>query len=216
MSSRAFSVVDSFEEALAEYAGSRTAVVVQSGTAALFLSCVYQNVGKVFIPARTYISVPSAIIHAGGQVGFQDYEWQGAYWLDPYPILDSALRLQRDMYHGGYVCLSFHARKHLKIGRGGAILTDDLEAADWFRKARFDGRTGSIPFAEDQVEFLGWNMYMTPEQAARGLQLLEALPDLNPDISNKYPDLRTMPVFSKQSSVSAYSVLTGGLHEDAP
>lgn len=195
MTSRAFRVIDDFEEALAEYAGSKTAVVVESGTAALFLSCVYTKVAEVLIPARTYISVPAAIIHAGGTVSFEDYAWTGAYRLQPYPIVDGALRFRRGMYDGGFHMLSFHARKHLKIGRGGAILTDDPKAADWFRKARFDGRNGSTPFLQDQVEFLGWNAYMLPEQAARGLQLLEAMPDDNPDLTPDYPDLRTMPVF---------------------
>lgn len=199
--SRAFDVVSSFEKALAEYAGSRTAVAVESGTAALFLSCKALGVDTVFLPKRTYISVPAAVIQAGGRVEFTDLEWQGMYQLYPYPIWDSALRFNRGMYHGGFHCLSFHMRKHLKIGRGGAILTDDLEAADWFRKARFDGRTGSVPFMEDAVEFLGWNCYMLPEQAARGLQLLEAMPDQNPDLLLPYPDLSKMPVFQ--------SVLTG-------
>lgn len=197
MSSRAFRVIDDFEEALAEYAGSKTAVVVESGTAALFLSCVYSQVAEVLIPARTYISVPASIIHAGGTVTFEDYIWRGAYPLQPYPIIDGALRFRRGMYGGGYHMLSFHMRKHLKIGRGGAILTDDLRAADWFRRARFDGRTGSTPFMQDRIEFLGWNCYMLPEQAARGLQLLEAMPDDNPDLTPDYPDLRRMPVFSK-------------------
>lgn len=193
--SRAFRVIDDFEEALAEYAGSKTAVVVESGTAALFLSCVYSQVNETLIPARTYISVPASIIHAGGTVAFEDYEWTGTYRIQPYAIVDGALRFRRGMYGGGYHMLSFHMRKHLKIGRGGAILTDDLKAADWFRKARFDGRTGTVPFMQDQVAFLGWNCYMLPEQAARGLQLLEAMPDDNPDLTPDYPDLRSLPVF---------------------
>jgi len=75
------------------------------------------------------------------------------------------------------------------------VLTDDPGDAAWLRRMRFDGRDGSVPFMEDHVSLLGWNAYMTPEQAARGLQLLEALPDGLPDIANDYPDLRSMPVF---------------------
>lgn len=196
MTSRAFRVVEMFEEAMAEFAGSRYGVAVESCTMALYLSCVYVEVGRVILPAKTYISVPNAIIHAGGSIEFRDIDWQGAYRLDPYPIVDSALRMRQWMYEGGLHCVSFHARKLLPIGRGGMVLTDDRIAADWLRKARFDGRNGSIPFLSDPIDMLGWNAYMTPEQAARGLQLLEALPPDKPDLTPEYPDLRTLPLFA--------------------
>lgn len=199
MTSRAFRVVEMFEDALAEFAGSRTAVAVDSCTSALHLSLRYFGIEGVGIamPARTYISVPAAVIHAGGYPKFTDESWQGVYRLKPTNIVDSALRFRRGMYETGtYYCVSFHMRKHLKIGRGGAILTDDLDAARWFRKARFDGRDGSVPFLEDPVAIVDWNAYMTPEQAARGLQLLEALPPELPDLTPEYPDLRTLPAFA--------------------
>lgn len=196
MTSRAFRVVEMFEEAVAEYAGARYAVSVESCTFALFLACRSLNVATVQLPARTYISVPMAVLHAGGRVEFDDYEWTGAYQLAPYPIVDSALRFRRGMYQGGLHCVSFHARKIVPIGRGGMILTDTPKAADWLRRARFDGRIGSIPFLEDAVTELGWNAYMLPEQAARGLQLLEALPETPPDLTPEYPDLRRHPVFA--------------------
>ena len=195
MTSRAFAVVESFEEAMAEFAGSRYGIAVDSCSTALFLSCVYREVAEVTIPARTYISVPAAIVHAGGKVRFEDFAWKGAYRLEPTDITDSALRMRRGMFWGGLYCVSFHARKHIRIGRGGMVLTDDALAANWLRKARFDGRTGSIPFMEDQVTFLGWNAYMTPEQAARGLQQLEHHPDDAPDLEPDYPDLSKLPVF---------------------
>lgn len=183
---------------MADFAGSRYGVAVDSCTSALFLSCMLEGVTHmpVHLPARTYISVPAAVIHAGGTVKFDDYEWSGAYPLDPFPIVDGALRMRESMYLGGLHCVSFHMRKHLRIGRGGMVLTDDKDAADWLRKARFDGRDGSVPFMQDQVESLGWNCYMLPEQAARGLQLLEALPVDLPDLTPDYPDLRKLPVFA--------------------
>lgn len=201
MTSRAFRVVEMFEEAVAEFAGARYGVAVESCTMALYLSCVYYSVETVTIPARTYISVPSAVIHAGGEVKFRDIAWTGSYQLEPYDIVDSALRMRRGMYEGGLHCLSFHARKLLPIGRGGMVVTDDSHAANFIRKARFDGRTGSVPFMTDQIETLGWNAYMTPEQAARGLQLLEAMPDDRADLTPEYPDLRTLPVFNRRPTL---------------
>jgi len=199
MTSRAFSVVELFESAMAEFAGARYGVAVDSCTSAIFLSCMHEGVAgsPVRLPARTYISVPAAIIHAGGTVRFNDFAWSGAYPLDPFPIVDGALRMRRGMYLGGLHCVSFHMRKHLRIGRGGMVLTDDADAAAWLRKARFDGRDGSVPFIHDAVEMLGWNAYMLPEQAARGLQLLESLPDDLPDLTPDYPDLRRLPVFAR-------------------
>lgn len=169
---------------------------------ALYLACRYIGVETVTIPARTYISVPAAILHAGGQVDFADIAWTGTYRLEPYPIVDSALRMRRGMYQGGLHCVSFHARKLLPIGRGGMVLTDDPQSVDWLRRARFDGRDGSVPFLADPVSMLGWNAYLTPEQAARGLQLLEAIGDGRPDLTPVYPDLRTMPVFRQSFAVA--------------
>ncbi len=70
-----YEVVESFEKRVADYAGSKYAVAVDSCTNALFLSCFYLNVKKVKIPKRTYVSVPCSIIHAGGSVEFVDEDW---------------------------------------------------------------------------------------------------------------------------------------------
>ena len=46
-------------------------------------------------------------------------------------IWDSARRLEKDMYREGTMqCLSFGHGKPLHIGRGGAILLDDVVAYD--------------------------------------------------------------------------------------
>lgn len=202
MSSPAFAVVDEFERQMAWFSGAKYGVAVASCTDALFLSLKYVGVAEVTLPARTYISVPWAVLHAGGSVKFEDFEWNGAHRLEPYDVVDGALRMKRGMYEGGFHCVSFHARKLLPIGRGGMILTDSRSAAEWLRKARFDGRTGDIPFMQDKVEIEGWNCYMTPEQAARGMQLLEGLGDGKPDLCPPYPDLREMPVFRNHPRVT--------------
>lgn len=55
-----YSVVDYFEKLVAEYAGSKYAVSVDSCTSALFLSLMFSGVRgkKIILPSRTYISVP--------------------------------------------------------------------------------------------------------------------------------------------------------------
>ena len=200
-----YQVVRDFEQALGEYTGAPYVVTVDSCTNALFLCCKYflrpifefRVIAPFEIPERTYVSVPMAILHAGGQVHFRDEEWSGAYRLMPYPIWDCAKRFTRKMYHGfgSFECLSFHWQKILGIGRGGAILTDDAEAAAWFRRARFDGRTEGVAPKDDQV-MMGWHCYMTPEQAAEGLTRLSFLPKDNPDQPcDNYPDLSQMEIF---------------------
>lgn len=177
-------VIRQFEKTIAKHCGAPYGIAVESCTAAIFLCCLYLKVKEVYLPKRTYFSVPMSVIHAGGSVHYSDFKWQGAYKLYPYPIIDSAMRFKRGMYEKGqYQCLSFHYAKHLPIGRGGMILTDDKKATDWFRLMRNDGRR-EIPKERDKVKFCGWNFYMSPEQAARGLSLFywravgRDLPDL--------------------------------------
>lgn len=177
-------VIRQFERTIARYCNAPYGIAVESCTAALFLSCLYLKVKEVTIPSHTYFSVPMSIIHAGGSVKYKYSNWRGAYRLKPYPIIDSAMRLRKQMYRpGDFQCLSFQYSKHLPIGRGGMILTDNRKAAEWFRVMRNDGRR-EIPKEKDRVKLLGWNFYMTPEQAAHGLSLYywrihgKNLPDL--------------------------------------
>lgn len=177
-------VIRQFEKTIAKYCGASYGVAVESCTAALLLSCQYLKVGEVTIPKKTYFSVPNSIYQAGGVARFEDLKWKGAYQLKPYPIIDSAMRFKKDMYKKGeFQCLSFQYSKHIPIGRGGMILTDSKKAADWFRIMRNDGRR-EIPKEKDRAKFGGFNFYMTPEQAARGLSLYywrihgKSLPDL--------------------------------------
>jgi hypothetical protein len=144
-------------------------------------------VKEVTIPKRTYLSVPQSIVHAGGTVKFEDISWEGIYKLKPYPIYDAAKRFTSRMYMPGtYMCLSFHIKKHLKIGKGGMILCDSDEAYQWFKKGRYEGRS-EIKYHEDSIEESGWNMYMTPEQAARGLMLMQNYPPHAADIPEDPP-----------------------------
>ncbi len=187
--SNAWGVVNLFEKKMAEYAGSKYAVSVDSCTNALYLCLKYLKAkGTIILPSKTWISVPCSVIQSGCKVEFEDIEWSGAYQLKPYPIWDGAVRMKRGMFKSGsYHCLSFHIRKHIPIGKGGMILTDNKEAYDWFRTVRYEGRTMSedginyVMYKDDVIKSQGWNMYMTPEQAARGLELIENIKDDNPD-----------------------------------
>ena len=191
-----YQIVSDFENKIAEYTGAPYAISIDSCTNGLFLCCKYLKVKEITIPSRTYPSVPCSIIHAGGSVKFENYNWRGAYQLNPYPIWDAAKRLTSNMYlDNSFMCLSFHAKKALPIGRGGAILTDNKESVDWFKMARFDGRH-ECALENDTFGMVGWNCYMTPEQAARGLLLMHFLPENNEDPPEEaYPDLSKYEIY---------------------
>lgn len=193
-----YQIVRMFEQAVCDYTGAPYAVAVDSCTNALFLCCKYLNVTEVTIPAETYLSVPMSVMHAGGEVVFDRREWRGVYQLKPYPIWDAAKRLTSGMYQPGQLmCLSFHIKKPLGIGKGGMILTDCPDAVEWFKRARYEGRSEKF-YKEDSVSELGWNMYMTPQEAAHGLCLLQNYPEHVPDQDepNGYRDLTEFPVFA--------------------
>lgn len=192
-----FKIVKMFEEEVAHYTGAKYAVSTDNCTDALLLCCTYLKVQEVTIPARTYLSVPQSIIHAGGTPRFEDIRWKGLYQLKPYPIYDSAKRFTSGMYiPGTFMCLSFHIKKHLKIGKGGMILLDNEEAYAWLKKARYEGR-GEVMYHEDDIEINGINAYMTPEQAARGLTLMQNYPQHAEDLPEEpqYRDLREFSLF---------------------
>ena len=185
----AWGVVDLFEKKISNYAGSKYAVSVDNCTNALFLCLKYLEAkDDITIPSKTWISVPCTINNAGCKVKFEDIEWSGAYQLKPYPIYDGAVRMKKNMFKKNtFHCLSFHIRKHIPIGKGGMILTDNKDAYDWFRTVRYEGRTMSddginyMLYKDDPITSVGWNMYMTPEQAGRGIELFEKILDNNPD-----------------------------------
>lgn len=187
---KSWKVVEEFEARVAAYCGAPYAVATDTCTAALFL-CLKLTAPKwVSIPCNTYLGVACMILHSGARLNLCERDWAGFYYLEDRersPIVDSACRLTSDSYvKGTLTCLSFQYRKHLKIGRGGMVLTDSPTAAEWLRKARFCGR-GSH---NGNPEFVGWHAYMEPERAARGLALMDDLPRYNRDLQFDYPDLR--------------------------
>lgn len=205
-------ITANFEQALADYTGAPYVVTVDNQSNALFLALEYEKVrGKVItIPARTYPSVPCEIIHAGGKVNFEPVEGEtlkGAYQLKGSNVWDAALRFTADMYQPGtHMCLSFTGPyKHFKLSKGGAILTDSKEAYRWFKKARFSGRS-ECSYHVDDFDInpvVGWNFYMMPELAARGLLMIQQFynPDgtkkHNEDLELPYPDLSRFDIYKQ-------------------
>ena len=101
------------------------------------------------------------------------------------------------------MCVSFTGPyKHFKLSKGGAIITDDYQAFLWFKRARYSGRR-ECSYHTDNLDMLGWNFYMMPELAARGLLLMnqfynfDGTPKNNEDLEIPYPDLSKFEVYTK-------------------
>ena len=198
---RAYHVVDQFEAELADYTGAPHAVAVNSCTNALLLALTWERQqdvhGALELPTHTYVGVLQAALNAGYRVEWDSEPWRHEYVLLPTNVVDSARRIEQRMWArwlgwtGALVCLSFHSAKQLPLGRGGAILTDNEEAADWFRVARMDGRPPGEPI--EATVFPGFHCPMPPDVAARGLDILSRWNDRGyspPPLPHEdYPDL---------------------------
>lgn len=208
MSHPAYRPIEDFETALQNYTGAPFAITVDNCSNAMFLALMYEGIkGKeITIPAHTYMSTPAAIIHAGGKVAFDpsmnepNGYLKGAYPLKGSKTFDSALTFTKGMWSrfpkGSFVCLSFSGpRKHLKLGKGGAILTDDPRAMEWFKLARYSGRH-AVSHETDTFAFPGWNFYLLPELAARANVLMMDQKD-NPDLCFYYQDLSNYDIYTK-------------------
>jgi dTDP-4-amino-4,6-dideoxygalactose transaminase len=207
MANGIYKITEDFEKSLCDYTGAPYAVALDNQSNALFLSLMYENVSgvEITIPSRTYPSVPCEIIHAGGKVKFEPVKGKtitGAYQLKPTKVWDSALSFTADMYKPGtHMCVSFTGPyKHLKLSKGGAILTDDHDAALWFKRARYSGRR-ECSYHDDHFDMLGWNFYMMPELAARGVLLMGQFYNIDgtkkkmPDATLPYPDLSKFDIY---------------------
>jgi dTDP-4-amino-4,6-dideoxygalactose transaminase len=208
-----YDITNEFERRLGEYTGAPYVVTVDNQSNALFLSLYYENyvkksihVNEITIPNRTYPSVPCEIIHAGLKVKFRQVKGKtikGAYNLEGSNVWDSALSFTTEMYKKGtHMCISFTGPfKHFKLSKGGAILTDSHDAYLWFKRARYSGRR-ECSYHDDNFDMLGWNFYMMPELAARGLLLMNQFyngetPKQNEDLEMPYPDLSKFEIYTK-------------------
>jgi len=214
MANGVYKITEDFEKSICDYTGAPYAVTFDNQSNGLFLSLYYEkNIvksikqKKIKIPCRTYPSVPCEIIHAGLKVDFYPVEGntiKGAYQLGDTKVWDSALRFTGDMYiPNTHMCISFTGPyKHLKLSKGGAILTDNHDAYLWFKRARYSGRR-ECSYHDDYFDMIGWNFYMMPEIATRGLLMMNQFYDLNgnkkimSDLELPYPDLSKFEIYKK-------------------
>lgn len=199
--------VAAFEEELAAACGRRWAVAVSSGTAALHLSLWALGVGPgqvVRVPAFTFPATANAVRVLGGEVRLVDVN--PATWCMRLPpklsererslvvhqfgfpaplfagdLSDAACAVGVPAAMGGAcACLSFHPRKVVTTGEGGAIVGDDEGLEGELRALRSHGLVPrpATAFPELDEPRPGLNYRMGELEGALGRVQLRRLPEL--------------------------------------
>lgn len=194
-----FEIIKKFEQEIADFFGSPYAVAVDCCTHGVELSLRLTEAKKIKVPKRTYISIP----FLSNKLNI-DMEWEDNNWIDYYylteRVVDAAVLWKKDSYiPGTLMSVSFQFQKHLSLGRGGVILTDNLDDAIMLKRMSYDGRTPDKPWREQNIDMMGYHYYMTPETAELGLSKLNDAINKEPRqwVIEDWPDLSKMKVFQK-------------------
>ena len=192
--------VQKFEKAIAEFYNAPYAVATDCCTHAIELCLRLHEPVYVKCPKHTYLSVPMTFSKLKTQWSFNDEKWEDYYFITNTNIIDAAVYWkERGYIRNTLMCLSFQYKKHLNLGRGGMILTDNKETALQLKKMSYDGRLPDIPWMEQDIDSIGYHYYMTPETAQLGLDKLEVAKTTASRSWNytNYPDLSNMKVFNE-------------------
>ena len=195
--------VADFERCIAVFFGAKHAVATDCCTHAMEL--VLRDLDwhrHITLPAHTYMSVPMMLDKISITYRLDTIKWRDNYDLVANRVVDAATSWEAGSYRPGTLtCISFQFNKHLPIGRGGMILLDDESLYQRLQRMTRDGRNPRVTQWEDDVQELGYHYHMTPEDAARGIRLFQALRYRAPDIWDwtRYPDLGKMTYFRSRT-----------------
>ncbi len=194
-----FQVIADFEKEIANFFGAPYAVAVDCCTHGIELCLRMKNVEKITVPKRTYLSVPMLANKLNISMEWSDKVWQDYYYLTE-DIIDAAVLWKSNSYiPNTYMSVSFQFRKHLSLGRGGAILFDREEDFDKLKRMSYDGRSPYESWAVQNIKSMGYHYYMTPETAELGLKKLPEAIKRKPKqwTYTDWPDLTTMDFFKE-------------------
>jgi dTDP-4-amino-4,6-dideoxygalactose transaminase len=192
-----FETVTKFENKVAEFFGSPYAIAVDSCTHGIELALRYTKATKINIPYRTYISIPFLANKLNIDLHWQNNNWEDYYYLTN-NIIDAAVLWKPNSYLSNtFMGISFQYQKHLSLGRGGIILTDNKKASLELKKMSYDGRLPDIPWRDQDIDTMGYHYYMTPEIAQLGLDKLDQAINTTPRkwTTKDWPDLTQMKIF---------------------
>jgi len=192
-----FLAVTEFENKIAEFFGSPYAIAVDSCTHGVELALRYTKANKIEVPKHTYLSIPFLADKLQIELSWKDEDWVDYYYLTS-NIIDAAVLWKSNSYiPNTFMGVSFQYQKHLSLGRGGIILTDNKEAAVQLKKMSYDGRLPNIPWRDQNIDTIGYHYYMTPETAQLGLDKLPQAIQTPPRqwAVSDWPDLTQMNIF---------------------
>jgi len=193
-----FIPVRMLENQIGEWFGAPYAVAVDCCTHGIELALRYTKTKEIEVPKHTYLSIPMLANKLNIDLKWKDDQWTDYYYITE-NIVDAAVYWQKNSYiNNTFMVLSFQFKKHLSLGRGGMILTDNIDAALTLRRMVYDGRFNTDqPWAEQDIEMMGYHYYMTPETAKEGLwKFQDALAKEPKKWSYKdYPNLTNFKVF---------------------
>jgi len=192
--------VNKFESEISNFFGSKFAVAVDSCTHGIELCLRYTNETKISVPKRTYLSIPFLAEKMNLQREWRDEEWEDYYTLNygDKRIIDAAVLWEKNSYiPNTFMCISFQYQKHLSLGRGGVILLDDENDYNNLKKMSYDGRVPNTPWRDQDIDYIGYHYYMTPEIAKLGLEKLSDAINKKPKkwSVTDWPDLTQMKIF---------------------
>jgi dTDP-4-amino-4,6-dideoxygalactose transaminase len=190
--------VKELEDKVSSWFGAKYGVAVDSCTHGIELCMRLNNVKKLIVPKRTYISIPFLASKLNIPLEWKDENWLDCYYLEKTNIIDAAVLWKKNSYiPHTFMCLSFQFQKHLSLGRGGMILTDNKISARQLKKMSYDGREPDIPWRDQNISSIGYHYYMTPETAELGLEKLPKAIEEKPRAwtIEDWPDLTKLDVF---------------------
>lgn len=199
-----FDYIEKFEKKIAKFYGAPYAVATDSCTHAIELCLRYKNYNEITIPTHTYISIPFTLEKLSLRWKFEYLEWENFYYLGNTNIIDAAVYWKEHSYiDNTYMCLSFQYKKHLNLGRGGAILLQNREDYDILKKMSYDGRRPNTPWMKQDIDTIGYHYYMTPETAKSGLKKIDSAIKNIPKIWSyqNYPNISNMKVFNRNEKI---------------
>jgi len=194
-----FLQVKLFESEIAKFYNAPYAVAVDCCTHGLELALRYTKADSISVPEHTYLSIPMLANKLGIELSWKHQSWADYYYIT-HNIVDAAVYWKKESYiPGTFFVLSFQHKKHLGLGRGGMILTDNEKAAIKLRSMAYDGRLNTLsPWAEQNITEMGYHYYMTPETAIKGLADLEDAKVKKPKkwCYLDYPNIKHFKVFN--------------------
>jgi perosamine synthetase len=195
-----FKLTASLEKEIALYLGVKHAILVSSGTAAIFLALKAVQAKNVAVPALTMMGTATAAELAGCKIefvsnnelpkGIDTYihvSLNGrACGIDAmiksYPgvtVVEDACQAFGSKYKGKFLgtfgkvgCFSFSPHKIVSAGNGGCVVTNDDDIAREVKKLKNFGRESG---GGDQHDTIGYNFKFTDIQAKFAIPQLKAI-----------------------------------------